>query len=154
MSNATWWARDEARIHVVPTDSTLSVVHALPPTGLIYSARMRGREMHDSDGVFTQFYEALRLPDYFGWNWNALRDCLTDLHWLSAQHFLVTIEDADVVLSESPEEREILFRALNDAAKFWAGKPDLPGQEKITFQAVLLCPPGAQEKMLCETRTY
>ncbi|MEU3087124.1 barstar family protein [Streptomyces massasporeus] len=20
----------------------------------------------------------MRLPDYFGWNWNALRDCLTD----------------------------------------------------------------------------
>lgn len=154
MSNATWWTRDEAGFRVLPADFTLSVVRALPPTGLTYSARMRGREMHDSDGVFTQFYEALRLPDHFGWNWNALRDCLTDLHWLSAHHFLVTIEDADVVLSESPEEREILFRALNDAAKFWAGKPDLPGQEKITFQAVLLCPPEAQEEMLCETRTY
>ncbi|MFF5535340.1 barstar family protein [Streptomyces cinerochromogenes] len=38
--------------------------------------------MCDSDGVFTQFHEALRLPDCFGWNWNALRDCLQDLHWL------------------------------------------------------------------------
>jgi hypothetical protein len=154
MSNTTWWTRDEAGLRVVPTDSTLSVVHALPPTGLIYSARMRGREMHDSDGVFTQFYEALRLPDHFGWNWNALRDCLTDLHWLSAQRFLVTIEDADVVLSGSPEEREILFRALNDAAKFWAGKPELPGQGKITFQAVLLCPPETQGEMFRGTRTY
>ncbi|MGW5211622.1 barstar family protein [Streptomyces sp. NPDC004051] len=152
MSNATWWARDEAGVHVVPTDSTLSVVRALPPTGLIYSARMRGQEMHDSDGVFTQFYEALRLPDYFGWNWNALRDCLTDLHWISAKNFLVTIDDAHVVLSENPEERDILFRALKDAANFWAGKPELPGQEKITFQAVLLCPPKIQEEMLHKIR--
>ncbi|MFG3010974.1 barstar family protein [Streptomyces cinerochromogenes] len=36
--------------------------------------------MCDSDGVFTPFHEALRLPDCFGWNWNALRDCLQDLH--------------------------------------------------------------------------
>ncbi|MER7476384.1 barstar family protein [Streptomyces sp. NPDC126510] len=153
MSNATWWGRNEEEVRVVPTDSALSVVRALPPTGLIYSARMRGPEMRDSDGVFTQFYEALRLPDYFGWNWNALRDCLTDLHWISAKHFLLTIDDADAVLSESTEEREILFRALNDAVKFWAEQPELPGQEKITFQAVLLCPPDLQEEMLRQIRT-
>ncbi|MFF6878127.1 MULTISPECIES: barstar family protein [unclassified Streptomyces] len=152
MINATWWERNEEETCVVPTDSSLSVARALPPTGLIYSARMRGQEMHDSDGVFTQFYEALRLPDYFGWNWNALRDCLTDLHWINAKHFLLTIDDADAALSRSVEEREILFRALNDAVKFWAGKPELPGQEKITFQAVLLCPPDAQEGLLHEIR--
>ncbi|MET8570653.1 barstar family protein [Streptomyces sp. NPDC004783] len=152
MSDATWWEPHEAEVRVVPADSTLSVARALPPTGLIHSARMRGREMRDSDGVFTQFYEALRLPDYFGWNWNALRDCLTDLHWIGAKHFLLTIDDADAVLSESAEEREILFRALNDAVRFWVGKPELPGQEKITFQAVLLCPPDVREEMLREIR--
>ncbi|MEV5726846.1 MULTISPECIES: barstar family protein [Streptomyces] len=152
MSNATWWERHEAEVSVVPTDSTLTVVHALPPTGLIYSARMRGREMHDSDGVFTQFYEALRLPDYFGWNWNALRDCLTDLHWISAKHFLLTIDDADVALSDSAEERKILLRAMNDAVKFWAAKPELPGQEKITFQVALLCPPDTREEIFREIR--
>ncbi|MET9864741.1 barstar family protein [Streptomyces sp. NPDC006386] len=153
MSNDTWWGRNEEEVRVVPTDSALSVARALPPTGLIYSARMRGPEMRDSDGVFTQFYETLRLPDYFGWNWNALRDCLTDLHWITAKHFLLTIDDADAVLSESTEEREILFRALNDAVKFWAGQPELPGQEKITFQVVLLCPPDLQEEMLRQIRT-
>jgi hypothetical protein len=153
MSNAPWSERYEAGVRVVSADSTLPIVRALPPTGLIYSARMRGQEMHDSDGVFTQFYEALRLPDYFGWNWNALRDCLTDLHWISAKHFLLTIDDADAVLSGSAEERGILFRALNDTAKFWAGKPELPGQEKITFQAVLLCPPEIQQELLREIKS-
>ena len=55
---------------------------------------------------------------------------------------------ADVVLSESPEERGILFRALNVAAKFRAGKPELPGHEKTTFQVVLLCPPEARREIL------
>ncbi|WP_055691948.1 barstar family protein [Streptomyces prasinus] len=154
MSNATWWARDEAGVRVVPTDSALSVVRALPPTGLIYSARMQGQEMYDSGGVFTQFYEALHLPDYFGWNWNALRDCLTDLHWLSAKHFLITVDDAHAALSDNPEERDILFRALKDSANFWTGKTELPGQEKVTFQAVLLCPPENQEEMLRDLRAH
>ncbi|MGW7527381.1 barstar family protein [Streptomyces sp. NPDC054783] len=108
--------------------------------------------MRDSDGVFTQFYEALRLPGYFGWNWDALRDCLCDLHWLKAAHFLVTIDDADAVLSEALEERKILWRALNDAMTFWAGRPELPGQEKITFDVVLLCPPEARKEAQEELR--
>ncbi|MFD8007935.1 barstar family protein [Streptomyces mirabilis] len=152
MSEAIWWAPGEAEVRVAATDSTIPVAHALPPTGLIYSARMQGHEMRDSDGVFTQFYEALRLPDYFGWNWDALRDCLRDLHWISATHFLLTIDDADAVLSENPEERETLFQALNDATKFWAGRPDLPGQEKATFDVVLLCPSDVQEEMRRELR--
>ncbi|WP_180989449.1 hypothetical protein [Streptomyces cahuitamycinicus] len=44
----------------------------------------------------------------------------------------MTIDDADAALSGSVEERETLFRALNDTVKFWAGKPELPGQEKTT----------------------
>lgn len=80
MSDATLWTRSETGVHTIQTDSAISVVHALPPTGLFYSARMRGQDMRDSDGIFTHFYEALRLPGYFGWNWNALRDCLSDLH--------------------------------------------------------------------------
>lgn len=109
--------------------------------------------MRDFDGVFTRFYEALRLPDYFGWNRDALRDCLSDLRRLNFKHFLVAIDDVHALLSESPEERGILFRSLNDATKFWAGKAGLPGQEKTTFQAVLPCPPEVQEEALHELRT-
>ncbi|MFF0595604.1 barstar family protein [Streptomyces antibioticus] len=65
--------------------------------------------MQDSDGTFTQFHEALRFPNHFGWNWNALRDCLTDLYWINAPHVLLTIDDTDAVLPESAEERAILF---------------------------------------------
>ncbi|MER6572998.1 barstar family protein [Streptomyces sp. NPDC001093] len=141
-----------AGIRVVSADATLPVARALPPTGLIHSARMQGREMRDSDGVFTQFYEALRLPDYFGWNWDALRDCLRDLHWLKPARLLVTIDDADAVLSETPEERGILWRALDDAVTFWTGGAALPGHEKITFAVVLLCSPGAQDVVREELR--
>ncbi|MFF4691105.1 barstar family protein [Streptomyces sp. NPDC001307] len=90
---------------------------------------------------------ALRLPGCFGWIRDAPRDCLCDLHWLKAAHFLVTIDDADAVLSEAPEERGILWHALDDAVTFWAGKPELPGQEKITFGIVLLYPPEVQPEV-------
>ncbi|MFB8178682.1 barstar family protein [Streptomyces sp. NPDC055966] len=73
----------------------------------------------------------------------ALRDCLRDLHWMAATRFLVVIDDAVAVLSEAPDEREILLRALDDAVTFWAGRPGLPGQERSSFEVVLPGPPAA-----------
>lgn len=109
--------------------------------------------MRDSDGVFTRFHEALRLPDHFGWNWNAMRDCLSDLHWINAKHFLLTVDDADVVLSESPEERKIFLRSLNYAATFWAGKPDLSGQERPPFGSCCCALPKLSRKCPASSET-
>ncbi|WP_234543294.1 barstar family protein [Streptomyces shenzhenensis] len=37
------------------------------------------RDLMTEQGVFRTFAEALRFPRYFGWNWDALVDCLDDL---------------------------------------------------------------------------
>lgn len=102
---------------------------------------MRGRDMADSDGVFTQFYENLRLPDYFGWNWNALRDCLSDLSWIPATRYLLMVDDADHLLADSPSERPDFLRALVRAAQYWAAKPSFPDRDKTIFRVVFLCAP-------------
>ncbi|MFF0159082.1 barstar family protein [Streptomyces sp. NPDC005263] len=146
----SWWGEPTSFLQVVPDVVETPATQVLPPTGLFYSARMAGREMVDADGVFTQFYEHMRLPDYFGWNWDALRDCLYDLSWLTATHFLLTIDDAEFVLSGSSEERDTLYRTLVSAAGHWAAKPELPGQEKISFRTVLLCSPGAASGLSAE----
>ncbi|MFE4828211.1 barstar family protein [Streptomyces sp. NPDC056672] len=39
---------------------------------------MDGTAMNDADGVFTEFYEKFKLPDYFGWNWAAQHDLRVD----------------------------------------------------------------------------
>ena len=38
---------------------------------------------------------ALHFPDWFGHNWDALADCLTDLSWLPAGGYVVLLENAD-----------------------------------------------------------
>ncbi|MFE5493209.1 barstar family protein [Streptomyces virginiae] len=57
-------------------------------------ARLDGREMPDTDAVFRRFYDGLELPDQFGWNWNALYDCLRDLRRLTADHHVLIVEAA------------------------------------------------------------
>ncbi|MFF4310566.1 barstar family protein [Streptomyces sp. NPDC001507] len=36
------------------------------------------RDLMTAQGVFRAFAETLRFPGYFGWNWDALVDCLGD----------------------------------------------------------------------------
>ena len=67
--------------------------------------------------VFEAFARALAFPDWFGRNWDALEDCLTDLSWRQAA--------GHVVILEGNEDSGILADVLLSAAQFWAarGKP-------------------------------
>ncbi|WP_372412100.1 barstar family protein [Streptomyces luteireticuli] len=90
-------------------------------TGRTYAARLAGREMRDTDAVFQQFYDGLRFPDYFGWNWDALSDCLRDLKWLSMDHCVLIVEDADEALPADPAgRRRLLFETLLRAGQRWS----------------------------------
>ncbi|WP_052757761.1 barstar family protein [Streptomyces yangpuensis] len=133
---------DPPWLHVIAAGGALPVDLLLPATGTTYVARVDGREMADLDGVFQSFYDGLRLPDYFGWNWNALHDCLRDLHWLPAEHRVLIVEAADEALPDDPDERLVLFRALLRAGRRWSytRKPD--GVELGRLVLVLYCDAG------------
>ena len=143
MKSIPLWASSSPWIRVIPADMNISIADALPSTGSSFTARMRGSDMSDADGVFSQFYENLHLPSYFGWNWDALRDCVEDLGWINVNRYHLIIDDADSVLADSPGERSTLFRILSGAAEYWARKPDFPEKAKITLSVLLLCRPEA-----------
>lgn len=58
---------------------------------------------------------ALQLPDYFGHNWNALADCLRDLHWLS-EHTVYLIHEAlpELPPADLAEYLSVLAEAVRD----------------------------------------
>lgn len=62
--------------------------------------------------VFEEFSRALAFPDWFGRNWDALEDCLTDLSWLEAGGY--------VLLFEGDAASDMLVDVLRSAAQFWA----------------------------------
>ncbi|MGW8887903.1 barstar family protein [Streptomyces sp. NPDC055749] len=125
--------------HVIPEQGALPVDLLLPTTGGTYVARLDGREMRDTDAVFQQFYDALRLPDYFGWSWNALNDCLRDLNWLSATHYVLIVEAADEALSDDPAGQQMLFRTLLRAGRQWSSVQRPEGTELSRLVVVMSC---------------
>lgn len=62
---------------------------------------------------------ALQFPQWFGGNWDALEDCLTDLSWIDARGYVLVIEDAGALPTD---ERGVFIDVLEAAASFWAGR--------------------------------
>ncbi|TXD37719.1 hypothetical protein FRC98_08510 [Lujinxingia vulgaris] len=64
------------------------------------------------EDLFQALYERMNFPGYFGFNWDALHDCLTDLGWIP-EHRLSLIHDGFPELS--PNERRLYLEVLADA---------------------------------------
>ncbi|GAA3690165.1 hypothetical protein GCM10022224_064470 [Nonomuraea antimicrobica] len=72
-----------------------------------------GRAGRTRAAFFEEVARALRLPDYFGRNWDALTDCLRDLDPLPP----LFVEHAEELLLDEPDRQfAILLEVLGGAA--------------------------------------
>ncbi len=77
------------------------------------------------EGLLLEFKEKLKIPDGFGFNWDALEDSLTDLgHEGDLKKYLFAFEDS-VVLAEDMEGKEILKDILKSASAFLKEKHNI-----------------------------
>ena len=74
--------------------------------------------------VLTMIAQSFQFPKYFGKNFDALSDCLTDLpHKAGPQPgFVVVLEQLPETPKFDKEAREKLLHVFRDAADFWADK--------------------------------
>lgn len=77
--------------------------------------------IYNSEQLLQSLYQLLRLPGYFGFNWNALNDCLTDFSWIRERR--IVLEHAG--LPKIPEaELRIYLEILRDAVVDWTDEDD------------------------------
>lgn len=154
MTPVDLWTAEPPWLHVVPDDAQAAVRDIVPPSGVTVVGRMDATGMADADGVYEQFYDALKLPDYFGWNWPALSDCLRDLNWLPSDRYLLNVENANSVLSGSTEEREVFFDILARAGRHWSSVQAKVGRVGIPFNVLLSCPADEVEALQSEISKF
>jgi RNAse (barnase) inhibitor barstar len=63
--------------------------------------------------------DKLRLPGYFGGNWDALEDSLRDLTWLPAGRGVVIVHE-DLPFGAGGENRAIYLAVLQSVTEHWA----------------------------------
>lgn len=87
----------------------------------------------DTSSLFARFARALRFPDWFGHNWDALADSLGDLSWLPASGYLLLLENASDWRAVAGGDAATLLDILDDAAASWAA-------QGVAFWALLPLP--------------
>ncbi|WP_327035255.1 barstar family protein [Micromonospora ureilytica] len=131
---SSWWNDSTDQVTVCSRSALVELAAVLPAAGRFVVVRLDGTRMTDADHAFYEFSDALLFPGYFGWNWNALSECLRDLNWLPADGYLIVVENAPRLLPSSAEDRHTLFQILAQAVHHWEspfGQPE--------FKVVLLC---------------
>ena len=71
----------------------------------------------DKTRLLKDIAAALGFPDWFGHNWDALEDCLTDLSWRDAPGYVLLFENP-----QPGDDLGVLIDILRSAAEFWAGR--------------------------------
>jgi hypothetical protein len=106
--------------YVVGDLATVAAIEADALTFGNYTVHIRGAHCSTMPAVFQEFASALQFPYYFGYNLDALYECLCDVFDdPRAEKFdglLVAIWDADKVLSGDAEALRSLSSLLNDVA--------------------------------------
>lgn len=64
----------------------------------------------------------LKLPSYFGGNWDALADCLRDFNWLKASGYVLHITAPEKFAKDAPDHYETALAVFGEAAEFWKGR--------------------------------
>ena len=115
---------------IVPTGKRAeSLVH--PPKGYALKV-IKGRHCQTPAKLFAECAQALKFPDYFSRNWDALEECLADLEWLSAKGYILLITDAEGLLPDDEEEYETFLEILRDAGEAWGSGQAGMGARRAT----------------------
>jgi Barstar (barnase inhibitor) len=72
---------------------------------------------HGKEALLKAMAAALDFPDWFGQNWDALEDCLSDLSWREAAGHVLLFEQAG-----DDDDVGVLADVLRSAAEYWAGR--------------------------------
>ena len=117
--------------------SAASDVAALAGNPSLTVRCLRGIKMRAYADLMTEFSAALQLPTYFGGNWDALDECLSDLDWFLPTTAIILRIDApeQVLIDEEESDLRILvgimrraqaeFAASVDAGEQW-DRPAIP----------------------------
>lgn len=113
------------------SDATQSGVYrAAQQDEVLDAARARGLHVvrialsarTDKPRLLRALAAALDFPEWFGGNWDALEDCLTDLSWIRSGGYLILLEGCGGL---PRDDFGALCEVLASAAEFWSerGKP-------------------------------
>ena len=124
MSNAPMEPHGGARhVHVAPlTDDAAAAICTLARSVGFDCTRIDLAGCTDKAEFLARIAAALGFPAWFGHNWDAFFDCLTDLGWRPALGYVLILERAAELQATEPEVFDTALAILGDAATVWQAR--------------------------------
>lgn len=91
-------------------------------------------QARDKDDLLAALAIALKLPEWFGHNWDALVDCLCDLSWKPAPGYVLFVEGYDALRAALAGDFDTVVEIFAEVADYWR-------EEDVPFWT-LLTPPA------------
>jgi RNAse (barnase) inhibitor barstar len=85
-----------------------------------YEVDLKG--VDNRDKLLEKLAQALGFPAYFGKNWDALNDCLTDLAWHPASGYVILLKKFAYFAETCPAETATAGEIFETAAQYWKHK--------------------------------
>ncbi|MCO4783393.1 MAG: barstar family protein [Candidatus Cloacimonetes bacterium] len=77
-------------------------------------------KMKSVNSMHEQFVSGFSFPSYYGHNFSALNDCMTDLEWLNFDSItLIIVNSFDLLIEEDNSVRSCLLAYMKDICRYW-----------------------------------
>lgn len=106
-----------AGIYQVPPD--IDAFEAAAADNDFAAWRVDLAEVRSKQELLDAIARELAFPEWFGVNWDALEDCLTDLAWCAASGYVLILANAGGFAAAEPAEFETALEVLDGAAEYW-----------------------------------
>jgi hypothetical protein len=84
--------------------------------------RLNGATIEDKTTFLEACARAMHFPGYFGRNWDAFEESITDLSWWPAAGYLLIYETPYPFARRAPRDWRIALGILGDAARDWQAR--------------------------------
>jgi RNAse (barnase) inhibitor barstar len=119
-------------VYVVPDDGGVVVMIQRVANRLgLKTFHLIGSEIGDRDALFEVLNREMSFPEYFGRNWDALEECLSDLAWMPALGYIILFEEPHHLMETSYEVFITFLEIMIAVAKRWAA-------DQVPFSLVLV----------------
>jgi RNAse (barnase) inhibitor barstar len=120
----------QAAIQACSEDSARALFQAAPAAGYhVYKIDLGLAT--DASKLHQILARALHFPEWYGRNWDALADSLTDMSWSEADGYLLILQRAEVLHTADAESFATLLGILEDSAGLWR-------EQGVAFRVLLI----------------
>jgi len=78
-----------------------------------------GSDINHKKAFLSKAAEVMQFPSYFGHNWDAFDDCITDLAWLPAKRCVLIYNKPNIFAEANPIDWQIAYDTLQSAVEYW-----------------------------------